>query len=208
MVICARRGKKMTRGSQHPVTKIGLSVFRASKSSQVTVAMTNDVSGEYRPFPTMHAPTLTIPDFSGAATFDRLSVVVSREDLDPRAVLAVDASHVADVDVGNNVWNAIVLTQGTDGDSVGSVAVHVFDGGEGRVGLEGYAVIAVDDGRVADDDVVGSVGVPCQKVRGETGVRFSHRAGGTENGEGDGDPNSHPSVLAAGALTLALKLFM
>lgn len=45
---------------------------------------------------------------------------------------------------------------------MGSITDHVEYLSKGGVGLEGNAVVAVDYGRVLDDNVVGSVGVPCK----------------------------------------------
>jgi len=44
--------------------------------------------------------------------------------------------------------------------SVASIAVQSVDQDVGRVGLERNTVISVDNPRVSDDDVVGSVGIP------------------------------------------------
>jgi hypothetical protein len=43
---------------------------------------------------------------------------------------------------------------------MGSVAVKVLHQDVGRVRLERYAIVPVDDDRITDDDVVRSVSVP------------------------------------------------
>lgn len=104
----------------------------------------------------------TVPDISSTAARNRVCVVVSREDLDSRSVLNVGHGNVLDVDVRYDIRDSIVLSQRPDTDAVGSITDHVEYLSKGGVGLEGNAIVAVDDRRVLYDNVVGSVGVPCE----------------------------------------------
>lgn len=72
----------------------------------------------------------------------------------------VDHRDVLDQDVGDDIRDAVVLTERTDGDTVRTVANEVLNKHVRSVGLEGNAVVAVDDDRISNHQVVRSVSIP------------------------------------------------
>lgn len=85
-------------------------------------------------------------------------------DLDAGSITSVGHGDVVDVQVLDNVRLALVLAEGADADAVRAGAVEVLHDDVGAVGLEGDAVVRVDDDRVLDDDAVGAVRVPAVRV--------------------------------------------
>lgn len=75
-------------------------------------------------------------------------------------MLDVDHRDVLDQNVRNDIGNTVVLTKRPDRDTVGAVTDEVLDKHVGCVRLEGDTVIAVDNDRVSNDQVVRSVSVP------------------------------------------------
>jgi hypothetical protein len=67
-------------------------------------------------------------------------------------------------DVLDNVNLARVLAEATDTDAVATVAGKVLDNNVCAVGLEGYAVVAIVDVRVLDDNIVRAISVPAAKT--------------------------------------------
>jgi hypothetical protein len=113
-------------------------------------------------------------------------------------VLSVDHRDVSNVDVRHDIWYAVVLAQGSNGDTVRAIAVHVLDEGVGGVGLEGDAVITIDDGGVSDDDVVGSISVPCREDTDKIRLLSPHSERApklTSIGVGSGSANIRAQAL-------------
>lgn len=95
---------------------------------------------------------------------------------DAGRITSVSHGDVVDVQVLDNVRLALVLAERADADPVRTRAVEVLHHDVGAVGLEGNAVVRIDDDRVLDDDAVGAVRVPAVRV----GDLDSAGAGGYE----------------------------
>lgn len=96
---------------------MGLSQFSQSKFSQVTVddSRIQQLANGPR---SAASNALTVSNISSAAARHRLGVIGSREDLDSCAILSIQHGNVLDINIGNNVGDAVVLTEGTDRDAV------------------------------------------------------------------------------------------